>query len=205
MRLPSAPVVSAPLLALALAACDRAPVTDAPVPAATTETPPITAVDQPPSKPASAEGSVSQNASSMPIVDHVAWWSSDTKTLHVVLSPALIAEPERQRLASGETAFMVLSSLPSPDDSRWQWFPFATMELGFDGDAPSTDTLRRVYLMAYGIEEANYTTNINLIGTSGEEHRVDVVGLEGDRLRLKTEGTQTIGDQQHAWAIDITP
>ncbi|WP_461059334.1 hypothetical protein [Silanimonas algicola] len=207
MRPPLSHTLGATVLALALAAC-KGPSTANVDPAAlpgTTEARPAPAMDAPPAEAASSTGVVSQDATSMPIVDHVAWWSSENQTLHVVLSPALLAPAERKRLIEGESAFMVLSSRPSPDDSRWQWFPFAKVELAFRDDSRSTEALRHVYLMAYGIHEANFTTNINLLGAVGEGHRIDVVAFEGERLRLKTEGMQAIGDDTHTWAIDIAP
>ena len=112
---------------------------------------------------AAPQGSFTKNKSAMPFQDAVAVWNKAENKLVVAVLPSKLTAQEKEKIQSSDSIFSAVWDKTSPDEKKWQWYPFTQFELSFKKDAqPKLENLTSIYVMAYGIEKKNYTDNLNI-------------------------------------------
>ena len=146
-------------------------------------------------------GEFTKNSSTMTVMDTHAIWVEDDKKLKVYLTPSKITDEEKDRLAAGEMEFFVFSNKPSPDERKWQWYPYVVTEIKFESNDIHSDGIKSFYIMAYGIEAQNYTDNLNSFPS--EKEKFEQVSFDNGVLSAKYFGQSSIMDSTYRWNIEI--
>lgn len=144
-------------------------------------------------------GLISKNQTKFPINDIVFRVDKSRNELAVFLSAAPLTEEVRQGFKQGESMGRLLFDKPSPDTNKWQWFPYAMIEMTFDGTAFTTDKIKRFYFKGFGLEEANFTDNIN--GMPNDDFVFQHAKLDKDKLTLVSNGK--VEQDNLFWQINI--
>lgn len=118
--------------------------------------------------------------------------------LRVLLTPdALGAEEQATILAESWVGLSLLSKRTAQYPDR---YPFVVVEVRTEGGV-SAGQVEYFYVMASGIAVPNHTDNIN---RSGFDHGVELLELQGDRVRLRAAGQEEINGEPRSWAFDVT-
>ncbi len=145
-------------------------------------------------------GLFTKNSSSMPVNDIHALWNEDEKELIIYQTPSEITDDEKQRLEEGESDFFIFSDKKSPDESRWQWYPYVVTKLRFDPGVVNSANIKSFYIMAFGIEENNYTDNLN--SYPNEKEKFDLVSFSNGELSIKYSGESSILESNFSWRVE---
>lgn len=146
-------------------------------------------------------GVFKKNSSSMPVNDIHAVWAEDTKELVIYQTPTKITSDERSRLNKGESEFFVFSDKKSPDESKWQWYPYVVTKLRFGTSEVKSANIESFYIMAYGIEEKNYTDNLN--SYPGDKEKFNHVSFNNGKLSIDYFGVSSIMESSFSWNVKI--
>ncbi|MDZ7805466.1 hypothetical protein [Thiohalophilus sp.] len=146
-----------------------------------------------------AQGYIEKGGVRMDVADSVAVLDKRLNDLTIYLLPTRLTEHEKRRIGKGH-ALLVLANKASPDDSKWNGYPYATLELHhrsrrFD----SADDLYGYALMNYGIRKKNQVNTVNGYFTDKEVMR----GYRFDDGRIQF----TFSAQRQAfdtrWQLDV--
>lgn len=146
-----------------------------------------------------SQGYIEKEGTRMTIRDSVAVLDEQVGKLTVYLLPTRLSATEKAKIKQGNV-LMVLLRKGSPDSDKWNWYPYARLELK---DATtkftSPDTFYGYYLMAYGLKQKNYTDNLNGYFQGDEVLRNYHLG--SDRLEFEFSG----GEKSMAikWRLDV--
>jgi len=146
-------------------------------------------------------GTYQKNNAKVTIKDYVFHWKKSTKRLTIIQTPSLLTDSERSRLKAGESDFMVLFNKESPDKAIWQWYPYIVTQLTFKSEEINSKNIKRLYLKAYGIEEKNFTDNIN--ASPDKNHIFNKIELNDEKLSIKYSGNTDIMKDNHIWSINF--
>jgi hypothetical protein len=145
-------------------------------------------------------GVFTKNSSSMPINDIHAVWSDSENELVIYQTPSEITDDEKERLKNGETEFFVFSEKKSPDESKWQWYPFVVTELKFGPGEVNSANIESFYIMAFGIEQNNYTDNLNSFPSDKE--KFEHVSFSNGELSINYFGESSIMESSYSWRVE---
>jgi len=157
-----------------------------------------TTVDKPKSK---NFGSFKKNETSLPINAFFAIWVEDRNVLKIIQTPTSLTEDEKKRLEGGESDFFVLNSKETPNKELWQWYPYIVTELRFKSDEIKSDNLRNFYIKSYGIEEANFTDNIN--SNPSGDNVFKKINYVNNKLVIEYSGQYKILEDKYSWSIKL--
>lgn len=146
-------------------------------------------------------GKFTKNSSTMPIIDTYTKWEESEGKLKIYLTPTKITDEEKSRLDAGDSDFFVFSNKQSPDNDKWQWYPYVVTEISFESNEISEQTIKSFYIMAYGIEEPNYTDNLN--SYPSEKEKFEYLHLNEGILSVKYFGQSFIMESTFHWDIKI--
>jgi hypothetical protein len=143
---------------------------------------------------AAPRGSFTKNNSTMPFHESVATWNVAQSKLIVSVFPSRLSSEERRKVQSGESISSMMFKKSSPDQNKWQWYPYARFELRFAKIAePTLKTLKTMYIAAYGIEEKNFTDNLNIRSADARKLVSKLnIDLSNNRYGLVIEGPYEI-------------
>lgn len=79
-------------------------------------------------------------------------------------------------------------------------YPFVVLEIRTYGTA-APEQVTQFYVMASSIAEPYHTDNINL---AAHNHGVELLELQGDRVRLRASGKEEINGEARDWSFDLT-
>lgn len=123
----------------------------------------------------------------MPIKDTLITYDKRLAKLTIYFFPSRLSAQDKQALAGSESAFSVLWNKPSPDTKKWQWYPYAKLQLtGKNGKTDDLADIANYYLMAYGISEKNFTDNVN--GFFAADDKPALFKKRGKRVELEYQG-----------------
>lgn len=148
-------------------------------------------------------GYITKNKTQFSINDFAYRIDSSRNELIILLTATPLSADKKQAFVNGDHAMSLFFDAPSPDENKWQWFPYAVMELTFKDDNFSTANLQRFYLMAYGLEAQNFTDNIN--GQPSKDFTFANATLQQKQLTLSTSGKNEVMDDTVIWQINIQP
>jgi hypothetical protein len=118
--------------------------------------------------------------------------------LRLLLTPdALSAEEQATVLGESWVGLSLLSKRTAQYADR---YPFVVLEVRTEGGV-SAAQVKHFYVMASGIAVPNHTDNIN---RSGFDHGVELLELQGERVRLRAAGEEVINGESRGWAFDVT-
>jgi hypothetical protein len=118
--------------------------------------------------------------------------------LRLLLTPdALSAEEQATVLGESWAGLSLLSKRTAQYADR---YPFVVLEVRTEGGV-SAAQVKHFYVMASGIAVPNHTDNIN---RSGFDHGVELLELQGERVRLRAAGEEVINGESRGWAFDVT-
>ena len=117
--------------------------------------------------------------------------------LRLLLTPdALSAEEKAKVQAESWTGMSLFSKRTAEYTDR---YPFVVIEVGTEGVADAGH-VRQFYVMASSINVPNHTDNIT---RAAHDHGVELLELQGDRVRLRTSGQQEINGESREWSFDV--
>jgi len=146
-------------------------------------------------------GSFTKNSSEMPIIDTYAVWQETEKKLKIYLTPSKMSEEEKSRLESGESDFFIFATKDSPDKEKWDWYPYVVTEIVFKTPVIDSQMIKYFYIKAYGIEEPNFTDNLNSV--PNENGKFEFLKFENGVLTIRFSGQSTILENKYFWDISI--
>jgi hypothetical protein len=146
-------------------------------------------------------GVFTKNASSMPIKDSYAVWIEKENKLKIYQTPTKLTDEDKTSIRNGEMAFFIFSGKQSPDKLKWQWYPFVVTELTFRSSDISAENIKSFYILAFGIEENNYTDNLN--SYPNEKERFEHVSFKNGVLSIEYAGESAIMESRYTWDIKI--
>ncbi|MFO8024919.1 hypothetical protein [Thiohalophilus sp.] len=146
-----------------------------------------------------AQGFVEKAGTRMPVVDSVAVLDERLDKLTIYLLPTRLSADEKRRIARG-SALMVLMNKGSPDSSKWNWYPYATLELQYRGSRYESDQELYGYaVMTHAIVRQNQANTLN--GHFAEEEILQGYRFDGDRIRFRFAGRSDLVETR--WDLDI--
>jgi hypothetical protein len=148
---------------------------------------------------AAGQGYIQKDGKRMEVRDSFAVLDKQLGKLTIYLLPSRLSVAEKQKIKNG-SAIMVLLPKDSPDAGKWNWYPYAKLELK-DARAKftSANDLYSYYLMAYGINKQNYTDNLNGHFQGNETLRHYRLG--SSRVEFDFSGRQKSMDLR--WQLDV--
>lgn len=147
-------------------------------------------------------GILRKNETQFPINDIAYRVDEARHQLAVFLSATPLTEDVREGFEKGDMSMgMFLHDKPSPDKTKWQWHPYAVLEITFSDAEFTTDKIKRFYFMGFGLEKANFTDNIN--GFPNDDYVFQQVALDKDKLTLITRGQNGSEADTLVWQINI--
>ena len=110
------------------------------------------------------QGDISKNGVILPFEETIVFWEKSENTASALLFPSKLTEKEREKILGGKEPFFVISSKDSPNTTKWKsWYPYAKIEFKFkENKKPTKENLQHIYIMAYGLEEQNFTDNLTI-------------------------------------------
>ena len=184
----------AALLLLALVGCDQT----ATPPAATPSTPP--AVVQ---KQSLSLGSYTKNQTVLEFQHYLVLPSDDPQSFRLLFTPDALSDTERQQVLENLSfPGMALFQKASPDPARWQWYPYVLVEARLAQPEVSTENVTSFYVMAYGIEEQNFTDNISAPSQPG--NGFEQLEYRDGLLRMRFVGKADFSDSSAHWDIRVS-
>lgn len=183
----------AAILLLALSGCDQAATPVAAMPSA------APAIEQTQSLDL---GSYTKNQARLELRHYLVLPGDDPLKFRVLFTPDALSDAEReQALANSAFPGMALFQKASPDPARWQWYPYVLVEAHLAQPEVVTANVTSFYVMAYGIEEQNFTDNVSAPSQPGNgferlEYRDGV-------LRMRFAGKADFSDSAAHWDIRV--
>ncbi|MFP4610694.1 MAG: hypothetical protein ACLFQT_06690 [Thiohalophilus sp.] len=146
-----------------------------------------------------AQGYIEKAGTRMPVADSVAVMDEQLNRLVIYLLPTRLTDDEKRRIGRG-SALMVLMNKGSPDSGKWDWYPYATLELKHrEPRFDSADNLYGYALMTYGIQHRNRTNTIN--GYFADQTGLQDYRFSGERIRFRFADRRE-GVETH-WDLDV--
>lgn len=181
------------ILLLALTGCDQS----ATSPAATPNAAP--AVEQEQSLDL---GSYTKNQARLELRHYLIVPSDDPLKFRVLFTPDPLSPAERQQVLEN-SAFpgMALFQKASPDPARWQWYPYVLVEANLAQPEIVTASVTSFYVMAYGVEEQNFTDNVSAPSQPG--NGFEVLEYRDGSLRMRFAGKADFSDSAAQWDIRV--
>ncbi|WP_146168199.1 hypothetical protein [Pseudomonas mangrovi] len=184
----------AALVLLALVGCDQA----ATPPAATPSTSPAVVQTQ-----SLDLGSYTKNQTVLELQHYLVLPSDDPLKLRVLFTPDALSDTERQQVLENRSfPGMALFQKASPEPARWQWYPYVLVEAHLDRPEVSTENVTSFYVMAYGIEEQNFTDNISAPSQPG--NGFEQLEYRDGLLRMRFAGKADFSDSRAHWDIRVS-
>ncbi len=146
-------------------------------------------------------GEYREGGVTMPVKDFVYTWDEENRVLTVLQMPSGLSKQEKEKLKESDSLFLTLSGKGSPDESRWQWYPYVVTEFQLASTEISSGNVESLFVMAYGIEEHNHTSNINAM--PGEDLVIDRLSLDDGELSLEYSASRELVESDFAWDISI--
>lgn len=180
------------ILLLALSGCDQAATPVAAMPSAAP-------IEQAQSLDL---GSYTKNQARLELRHYLVLPGDDPLKFRVLFTPDALSDAEReQALANSAFPGMALFQKASPDPARWQWYPYVLVEAHLAQPEVSSENVSSFYVMAYGIEEQNFTDNVSAPSQPGNgferlEYRDGV-------LRMRFAGKADFSDSAAHWDIRV--
>lgn len=186
-------LLPAGLFLLALAGCDQSTVPPTVAPGA------APAIEQTQSLDL---GSYTKNQARLELRHYLVVPGDDPLKFRVLFTPDALSDAERdQVLANRAFPGMALFQKTSPDPSRWQWYPYVLVEAHLAQPEVSTGNVTSFYVMAYGIEEQNFTDNVNAPSQPG--NGFEQLEYRDGRLRMRFAGKADFSDSAAHWDIRV--
>ncbi len=181
------------ILLLALSGCDQAATPVAAMPSA------APAIEQTQSLDL---GSYTKNQARLELRHYLVLPGDDPLKFRVLFTPDALSDAEReQALANSAFPGMALFQKASPDPARWQWYPYVLVEARLAQPEVSTENVTSFYVMAYGIEEQNFTDNISAPSQPG--NGFEQLEYRDGLLRMRFVGKADFSDSAAHWDIRV--
>lgn len=104
-------------------------------------------------------GFFKKNDIEMSIKDAYALWDKKINRLVIYIFPTKISVDEEKKINEQE-AFFVIGGKRSPEENKWQWYPFARIILDFDSEGQvNKESLKTFYITMTGIEKQGWNEN----------------------------------------------
>lgn len=146
-----------------------------------------------------SQGYIEKEGTRLEIKDSVAVLDEQVGKLTIYLLPSRLSAREKKRMKTGN-AMVVLLTKPSPDNSKWGWYPYAALELrNTPADFSSAEDLPGYYLMVYGINKKNATDNLN--GRFSGNEVLRNYRFDEDRVQFRFSGQQDYFNIR--WQLDV--
>ncbi|TDX99654.1 hypothetical protein [Thiohalophilus thiocyanatoxydans] len=146
-----------------------------------------------------SQGYIEKAGTRLEIKDSVAVLDEQVGKLTIYLLPSRLSAREKKRMKAGN-AMMVLLTKSSPDNSKWGWYPYATLEMrNTPADFSSAEVLRSYYLMVYGINKKNATDNLN--GRFSGNEVLRNYRFDEERVQFRFSGRQDYFDIR--WQLEV--
>lgn len=146
-------------------------------------------------------GSYKKNDTTILMNDFVVVWLEDHNKLKIIQTPTTLTEDERKKIKEGKSVFFALATKESPNKETWDWYPYVVTELSFKSKEINSDNLKNIYILAYGIEEANSTDNLNILPNDNNSFKI--IEYANDKLIIEYSGNYEIIKDKHSWSIQI--
>ena len=92
------------------------------------------------------------------------YWNEAAKNqLNITLTcQRFYLQEDKTKIEQGVAPFSLLVLKESPDQTKWQWYPYIAIRLTFESNEVGFKTvpITKIYIMAYGIENKGTTNNI---------------------------------------------
>ncbi|MEE9444124.1 MAG: hypothetical protein V3V19_00525 [Cocleimonas sp.] len=146
-------------------------------------------------------GSYKKNNAQLPIKDFIYHWNESKKVLTIIQTPSLLSDTERSDLKAGKNEFMVLFKKETPNEERWQWYPYIVTEITFKTNEIKPSTIKSFYIASYGVEKKNHTDNFNSVPSS--TNLFNKIGIKDGKLSISYSGESKMMDDSHSWSMNI--
>ena len=150
---------------------------------------------------------MTENGVSMKVVDAVAVWNAKEKKLSLYLTPFKLEKKHLAELRK-DRAFFVVFKEKSPDPRKWQWCPYAEVNLRMKRAGGDKTAVEGYHYVIYGLTKKNNTANLNR-GSSGAQKEITSLkftvpsGGNPGNLQMRFSGRGKIFDDSYSWELAV--